>query len=388
MPGKGRSKSSLKATAVPAVAASVVRAISNQLKSDAKITTTKSGSRKRRAAKSTGFNRGAYAAYSDKPRMVSGMSEVRNHRISWLVGYIYVGNGTLGATDQIYLIDPSKTYITVLNTGVGGNSAIFGPDGVWGAGYVFDVLKHYARMRIKSQRLVLTALQTSTANSMVVLVAPQRGATGIGSVTSTGTAAGLSYTNVISMQGVKDAAAWEHMEIDFTPFIGGGSGPKQNEFDTQVGINNADVQSENAYAARGCVPTTFAVSGNNSTSALRGAVTHSVFAEQIVDLLDYLGGNVTSNAEVAAADRPSLHKLLPRPKSLKSANTDEKKHQELKSCGATPNAAGLAVPRLCKQDAVEREYVAVAPPNSPEGPSGQRRASSVPPKVGWFSGSN
>jgi len=246
---------------------------------------------------SNGIARTAPAANVSNLRRRVGMSDIRNHTMSWLAGYIYVGNGTLGATDSVYFCDSTKTYTIVADTGVGANVPVAGGDGIVGATYIGDVIKHFARMRINTQKLILEPLQPSTANSMVALIAPQKGASGIGKAV-TDTTAGLTYTNVISMNSVKQAASWESCTVDMTGFIGGGSGAKQNEFDINQGLNNSTgLQDSYSYAARGVIPTTFAVSGSNSTSALRGTVTHAVFIEQTVDLVDYIGGNAATYPE-------------------------------------------------------------------------------------------
>jgi len=242
---------------------------------------------------SNGVTRTVPAANVTNLRRRVGMSDIRNHTMSWLAGYIYVGNGTLGATDSVYFCDTTKTYTVVANSGVGANVPVAGGDGLVGATYISDVTKHFSRMRINTQKLILEPLQPSTANSMVALVAPQKGASGIGK-TATDTTASLAYTSVISMNSVKQAASWESCTVDMTGFIGGGSGAKQNEFDINLGYNNAYELASYSYVTRGVIPTTFAVSGSNSTSALRGTVTHAVFIEQSVDLLDYLGGNAAT----------------------------------------------------------------------------------------------
>jgi len=218
----------------------------------------------------------------------AGMSDIRGHTMSWLAGYIYVGNGTLGATNGVYFQDATKTYTMQQSSGsYGQNVPIAGADSLVGAAYIADVVKHYARMRIIRQKLILEPLQPSTQNSMVVLVAPQKGPTAVGDLT-TGTGAAATYIDVISMTGVKQAASWESCEVDFTPYIGGGSGARQDEFDNNLGYNAG--YNNPAYVYRGVIPTTFAVSGQSSTSGLQGTQTHAVFIEQVVDLIDYIGG--------------------------------------------------------------------------------------------------
>lgn len=219
-----------------------------------------------------------------------GMSDLINHRISYLTGYIYVGNGTLGATDSVYFVDPTVTD-TVL-----GVVAILPSDTLIGATYVADVDKHFARKVIKQCRLRLEPLFPSTSNSMSVIIGPLRGpATSSVSALKTDNTASNTYTNVLSLSGSKQCASWEDLEIDLTPYIAGGSGARQNEFPI------SGVTSGVSFGGAGFNPTgvccCFAVSGNSSTTALRATKTHAVIIEQVVDLLDFVGGTVANPPE-------------------------------------------------------------------------------------------
>jgi len=219
-----------------------------------------------------------------------GLSDMVRHQLSWLVGYIYVGNGTLGATDGVYFCDPTKGYILTSPSTTGGAQVpIFAPDYYVGATYASDVFKHYARVRYGKSKLSIVSLNPATTNAMTVVVAPKRGPTGIGQLT-TGTVAAEQQTNVWSMAGSKQFASWESGDVDLSPFIAGGSGAAQNEFDANLGLNSGD-QNQADSVSRGVVPCTFAVAGNSATAALRGTVTHAVICEQVVDLLDFIGGN-------------------------------------------------------------------------------------------------
>jgi hypothetical protein len=233
----------------------------------------------------------APAAVSIKGMRV-GMSDVLAHNISWLTGFIYVGNGTLGATDGVYFGDTSKTF-TILK-----NIPIAASDSVLGASYCSDIEKHYARKRIRSQKLTLLPLYPSTSNSMTVIIAPERGPGGTGgAATHTDTTAANLYTNILSMNGAKQVASWEQLDLDLTPYIAGGSGAKQNEFSVDALYAASTELGSNQPNGEGLIPTTFAVSGNNGTSGLRGTVTHAVVISQVVDYIDFLGGQVNPNPE-------------------------------------------------------------------------------------------
>jgi len=225
----------------------------------------------------------------------AGMSDVKSHVISWLLGYIYVGNGTLGATDAVYMVDPTVTY-TVTPSGYTGipGAPVYESDSVFGASYALDVVKHYSRIRRRRMRVKVKSIQPATSNSMQVLIAASRGPSYIGS-TATDTTAGASYTNVVSMRDVKDAPCWGDTELDLTPFIAGGNGPQQNEFDTAIGDDTKTETGAPAYSTRGVVPCCLIVSGKNSTTGLRGTTTHAVFVEELVDLIDWTGGTGVAN---------------------------------------------------------------------------------------------
>jgi len=241
------------------------------------------------------------AAVSVSARRV-GMSDMIGHVISWLVGYIYVGNGTLGATDSVYAADPSKTYTVVQGgTGYGANVPMAAADNLVGASYARDIIKHYARLRIRKVALDVVPLFPNTSSGMSVIVAPQRGRGSVGAV-ATDTTAALPYTDVLSMAGSKQCASWEKMSFDMTPFIAGGGGSAQNEFDTQTGQSTTTAVNNEVGSQLPTVPCTFAVSGNNSTSGLRGTTTHALIGVFVVDLIDFLGGN-SVNEPVAVEGR-------------------------------------------------------------------------------------
>jgi hypothetical protein len=231
----------------------------------------------------------AGAAYSYSPSRV-GLSDVRNHTGSWLVGYTYVGNGTLGATDSVYMRTSLAANIVVPLTGAGANTPIAPGDSLVGATYMLDVVKHYARIKVTALSLRVVPLFPSTTNSTSVIIAPQRGSSGVGTV-ATDTTAMLPYQNVLSMAGSKQFASWEAGSIDMTSCIAGGSGAQQNEFNIADDANVASALGSYGYVVAGIVPATFAVSGNNSTTAVRGTFLHALIADMKFDLIDFIGGD-------------------------------------------------------------------------------------------------
>jgi len=230
------------------------------------------------------YNAPAAASYS----LVSkgGMADIMGHRIEYQVGYTYTGNATLGASGSVYFLDSSKTYTYPSLV------PIAPPDSVLGQAYVLDLFKHYARVKYRAVRLRLLSLLTETDVSVSVIVAPFRGG-GIAVVQKTDTTAALVPANVLGMSGARQIAPWQNLDLDMTPFIAGGSGPAQNEF-----------QIYNGPAAIGnlpnVIPCGFAIAGENN-NATAGARVHVVQVCIIVDLLDYIGG--ISNGSVELNDR-------------------------------------------------------------------------------------
>jgi len=294
------------------------------------------------------------AAVSSRAMRV-GMSDVIGHTMSWLIGYTWVGDGaTLGEANKVYLADPSQSYVTTLEAGIGANTAIAAADGIWGAAYCGDVMKHYSRIRIRKQFLDLQSLVPSTANSMMVIIAGQRGGSGVGTASSGHATAGSSYTNVVSMAGATPVSSWESCRLDLTDFIAGGSGANQNEFDINAGLNNSSVQAQTSANARGIVPSTFAVSGNSTTAGLEGTAVHAVIGTWVVDLLDFIGGQAAPNPEGVTA-RPCVARVI-RSEERKCASTERRPDE--KSSG----------------DAGGGERKSSLPPPAPDVQSGRRSA--------------
>jgi hypothetical protein len=254
---------------------------------------TKKSTRQPRVAKAVAIKERPAPAAKGSSAVKVGMTDLKSHRVSWITGYTYVGNGTIGATDEVLMqLTSGSSYV---NASAGsGVVPVLGSDTVLGKSYVSDVEKHFARKRITSCKLHLVSLQPSTANSMVAYVAPFRGPGPSGdTIYGTGTTAGPVLADVLSSAGAKSAPSWGNLTLDLTPYIPGGSGPKQNEFalnkdgddaSTNWGTGNTDLTM--------VAPCSFVVSGSNSTSGLRGTRVHMIIIEQVVDLLDFTGGVV------------------------------------------------------------------------------------------------
>jgi len=226
-----------------------------------------------------------------------GLSDLVAHRASWLAGYIYVGNGTLGATDGVYYRDVTTNVTIVPSAPIGAGDANVGQT------YMQDIEKHYSRKVYRRLMAHIIPLQTSTSNSMVAYIAPTRGPTGL---LSSATHTDTTVANVISMGGVTEAASWQASTIDITPYIAGGSGAQQNEFQMTNLVAEGAIIGNDTWGTD-LVPAMLTVAGNNATSGLRGTNTHLVVIEQIADYLDFLGG--FSPIDVLEAPRRSLVKM-------------------------------------------------------------------------------
>lgn len=258
----------------------------------------------------------AAARYTDAAGTV-GLRDLMAHKMSWIAGYVYVGNGTNGANDDVYFRCAGNTSKIVVNTSGAGSVPVLSSDTRVGATYVRDVAKHYARKVVKSCRLRLVSLNPATTNAMMVAVAPIRGVGQSGStiLSWAATTAGLTLADTVGMTGVKSCASYESLSVDLTPFVAGGSGPKQNEFNiNQDGEFTDSTWGDAAMDLNGICPVSFCVAGTSATSGLRGTNTHLVIIDQVVDLLDFVAGNTQAAPESLfsrydAEDRKILFRL-------------------------------------------------------------------------------
>jgi len=257
------------------------------------------------------------AAIHDKPSKSIGMRDLMLHDVSFIAGYIFVGNGTLGATDGVYFEDISKNLIDQADDGAtveGGYQIPFSPVAC-SAGqsssptplypsYVSDIMKHFARFRVRKSKIELISLQPATSNSMIVQISPVRGAgDSANCVLSAGTAAGATFANTVGMAGSRSATSWQNLEVDMTSYCAGGSGAQQNEFTCDALTEVLATGGISNLANQLSIPSAFVVSGQNNTTALRGTQTHAVVFRFTLDLLDFVAGvtALTTPSAFAAA---------------------------------------------------------------------------------------
>jgi hypothetical protein len=253
-----------------------------------------------------------------------GMSDLIQHRITWVAGTVYVGNGTLGATNSVYLATQNPTVIYAAGTG-GGFWVPFAPaDADVGATYASSIMRLYRRCRIRTAKVHLLTVQSSTTNNAVIAIAPIRGPPGAAEFAQgvTNTSAAQTLQNLMSVSGMLSCDSFENLTLDLTPYIAGGSGAQQNEF----AIANTAAQTTDISGTAnvlGLVPCAFQVAGNSTVAALQASVTHNVVCEIVCDLLDFVGAIPVIDPEEFALTR--------RARSLLVSETKEEKRGRLMS---------------------------------------------------------
>lgn len=292
--------------------------VANVALSREKKATKKSPAAKRESRQRADVAMPAAMPIARQPRV--GVADVKEHSISWVVGWTYVGNGTLGNNYDTYLYcynGGGAGRLIVSGGGApGGGCPIVPGDSLVGAPFAFDIVKHYQRIRFKKIGLTFVAQTSSTANNSVVAVAPSKGGTQMGNIIADASAGQQSQVSVVSMKGSRQFRCFDSTTVDLTPFIGGGSGARENEFYVG-GLNYSSSVITTTTNDLGVlqIPCCFTVSGNCSSSGLLGTKLHLVIASATVDLLDYVGGEVTaydpgmgpgSRGHVAFGDVPSV----------------------------------------------------------------------------------
>lgn len=225
----------------------------------------------------------------------TGVSDIRGLRISWVIGYTFIGNGTSGTNDVVYFQTKAGLLCDPYAAGTAsGQVPIAGADPNLGAAYIADLEKHFARKVIKRMWMHVDSLQPSTSNNMMCVIAPSRGggATPLASFSPAATTplAGNTVENVSSMRGAFPVDSWESKSAEISEFIAGGSGAAQKEFEIGITESSSTSVTGSGVDGEGLIPACFAVAGNSTTTALRGTRVHQIVVEQEIDLLDYVGG--------------------------------------------------------------------------------------------------
>jgi hypothetical protein len=239
-----------------------------------------------------------------------GISDIRGHRVTWVMGYTYIGDGVSGTADAVYFQTASKTWLVRgFGAASSGQTPILSSDLDLGQVYVADVEKHYARKIVRRMWIHVDSLQSSTQNNMVAVIGVSRGpgaaAVSIPDVLATAPVTPNTVENVTSMKSSFPVDSFEHKTQDITWAIAGGSGPRQNEFELSaapVNVTGAQAFYKNfgvpsVEEVIGVAPACVAVAGNSTLAALRGTRVHLISIEQEIDLLDYIGGMAAPRPE-------------------------------------------------------------------------------------------
>jgi len=268
-----------------------------------------------------------------------GMSDVKGHKVAWVLGYTYVGNGTNGTNNTVYFLDPLSTNLLVGHSAAlsgyysSGVAPVSFRDKVLGYGPLVDIAKHYSRYVIKRAQISVESLQPATSNNMMCIVAPTRGS-GLASqnifvALATATVPGNTVADLTSMNGAVTVDSWETKTFDVTHYVAGGSGAKQNEFEIQQEViaeevlNGPNVEGNH----EGDIPFGIAVAGNSTTAGLEGTIVHQIVAILDLEFLDYVGGmsQILSGAGIALDQRQCVTRHVNKSHDEKDEKTDVSK---------------------------------------------------------------
>lgn len=235
--------------------------------------------------------------------MRTGMSDIRGLKISWVLGQTYVGDGTNGTADSVYLVSNSSQWLAIGSSGGPSGSSGWAPiasaDADFGQSYIQDIERHFARKVIKRMVLHINSRNPATSNNMMAVIAVSRGASGaergVPAVLANPTVAANTLDNLQSVRDNVTVNSWESRSLDITNCIAGGSGARQNEYDLQTGPGNSTAiwttgGTPTTLELSGVVPSSIAVAGNSTTAGLRGMKIHQIIVEQEVDYVDFIGG--------------------------------------------------------------------------------------------------
>jgi len=233
-----------------------------------------------------------------------GMRDKRELCSSYTAGYVWVGDGTSGAANAVLF----QTYAGTLLVGTSAANPpvipILPGDSVLGRSYMTDEAKHYNRRRYRRLLLHIDSFQPNTNAAMVLVVAPVRGSALCNAAypqpKATAALTGATMDNARSMSGNQYLNSFDDKKkrttIDLTPYIAGGSGPKQNEF----AINAANGTGTTAFVVSQSVQTTigsvtenspcgFLIAGLNTVAGNAATQMFEIIVELEYDLLDFVG---------------------------------------------------------------------------------------------------
>lgn len=167
----------------------------------------------------------------------------------------------------------------------------------FGAGYLYDILQHFARVRFN--RILVHyepfASGSSTTSQCTIAMAPLRGPATSYNATATNNPYALTATPttlgssaVGSVSANRDGVtfpSWQSMTLDLTPYIAGGSGPRQNEFPVFT-INSTGAGSIIPAIA---VPCCWTACGAYAGTALDHSFIGQFWIETDMEFMDFIG---------------------------------------------------------------------------------------------------
>jgi len=259
------------------------------------------------------------AAVLPSANLKVGFKDFRDLEYSYICGTVYVGNGTVGAANQVFFSTNNPTR-TIVYSGVASTTgqlcgfvpiapadgdASTGATGV-GSAYTRSLTQYFATQVYKRVILELIPTDPNTNDGMTVIVQPARGCYSIGQTTNGSTAQANGAEACLTAKGSVWAPAWGGCKLDLTPYIAGGFGPKQNEFRINAGNESkqAIIFGLTVNGLSNVVPCCFAIAGANTTTGNQGTDTHWVRITCVVDLLDFIGANADSG-NVYGASMPA-----------------------------------------------------------------------------------
>lgn len=263
--------------------------------------------------------------------------------VSYVAGYIGVGDGTGGGLQDNVAFVPSQNaftggapssatvfcarYVPVLPADCSSLGSFVSQAG-FGTLYINDVMKHYSRVRY--DRITLDVLPrgagASTNGGITVAFAPFRGTMDGGSAVTAsspnspylclqgGTGSSGTTVNLLGSKGSMQFPLFEPQRFDLTPYIAGGSGSRQNEFAINTGSGN--IAAATVYYNSAFTPCSFAFGGTNTNAANRGFILATVIIRVRMQLLDYFSSMGNQNAIGVVAPQRELEDVKAPPPRL------------------------------------------------------------------------
>jgi len=263
------------------------------------------GPRRRRQNSNTAFGGGIMSSAMVRAPLSNaavitrgmGVQDTRLH-FSYVLGTVYVGNGTLGSSGSVYLKTALSGRLAYAQIPI----APFDTTD-YGLAALGNFAKYFAQKRYRSVRVHIRPVATgcSTSAAADIAIAPIRGGAYSFPVSTTTTAPSYSNTSVLSCQGGVLFPSWQPMDIDFTPFVSSAAGTKTFE---EGGTSQPATNSIEANADE--IPCSFILTGDGGTVSNGQNYAH-IYADIDVDLLDWTGGIAASSPEKARDEKVSSH---------------------------------------------------------------------------------